>query len=137
MESAGEISPTARTSASGANRRSHRQSVYPVVPIRQAAAPVDTRFRVKQLPMPRRRRREISPDAPHHNETPAVVFTQAALIILGVVLFVGLLIYFFSRVSPFANPPPSKPPPASQRNAVQIRAPQGSAALRSDGIFQL
>lgn len=137
MESAGENSPAARTSAGGAHRRSHRQVAYPVVPIRQAAAPVDSRLRVKQLPMPHRRRREISPDAPHHNETPAVVFTQAALIILGVVLFVGVMIYFFSRVSPFANPPPSKPPPPSQHNAVQIRAPQGSAAVRSDGISQL
>lgn len=80
------------------------------MPPGQYSAPPPSKFRVKQLPVLRRRRRTISPDSPHHNETRRVSFTQAALVIGGVLLFIVAMVYFFALASPFASRPPLKVP---------------------------
>ena len=63
----------------------------------------NSKFRVLQSPLPRRRRRTLVEGQPHHNERRIVILKQIAAIFLGLALFVLAVAYFFYNLTPIWN----------------------------------
>lgn len=113
--------PDAPIPARPRRRHSVPAGWVPVVPAGRVASQGVSKFRVRQLPLPRRRRKTHSPDQPHQNENPRAVFLQAAGVILGLVLFVVAASYYFYRLSPIGTLPRIEPPqPAAVHETSSI-----------------
>jgi hypothetical protein len=76
---------------------------FPVPSVWRKPEGEDSKFRVLQLPLPRRRRRTLVKGQPHNNERPIVILKQVAAIFIGLALFVFAVAYFFYNLTPIWN----------------------------------